>query len=136
MPGVTHRGKKSIPGGIDLGECLRVPEPDCPGVDPIGTLKKVRKKPLVAASIGCYGAALADGSEYCGDYGVEVGVASLKEWHRERLDVLKGAHGTDLLLFETIPCLTEVEAILSLLQVRMSKDLNLFDFLTYFRRVP
>lgn len=123
MPGVTNKGKKSI-HGIDIGECRKVPKQYCPGVDTTGTRKKVRQKPLVAASIGCYGAALADGSEYRGDYGVEVGVASLREWHRERLDVLKGAHGTDLLLFETIPCLTEVEAILSLLQVRDKKAVH------------
>ena len=29
-----------------------------------------RAKPLVTASIGCYGASLADGSEYRGDYGL------------------------------------------------------------------
>jgi len=36
-----------------------------------------RQRPLVAASVGCYGAAQADGSEYRGQYGLtveEVGV--------------------------------------------------------------
>jgi homocysteine S-methyltransferase len=64
----------------------------------------------VAGSVGPYGAALADGSEYRGDY--DVGVRELREWHRPRLEVLSES-GADLLALETIPCLTEVEALLS-----------------------
>ncbi len=63
----------------------------------------------VAASVGPYGAALADGSEYRGDYGMSV--SELRAWHRPRLEVLAGA-GADVLALETIPCLTEVEALL------------------------
>ena len=64
----------------------------------------------VAASIGPYGAALADGSEYRGDYGLSV--RELREWHRPRLEVLAEA-GADVLALETIPCLAEAEALLS-----------------------
>lgn len=64
----------------------------------------------VAASVGPYGAALADGSEYRGDYGLTVD--QLRVWHRPRLDVLANA-GADVLAFETIPCLAEVEAVLA-----------------------
>lgn len=64
----------------------------------------------VAASIGPYGAALADGSEFRGDYGRSV--AELRDWHRPRLAVL-GEAGADLLAVETIPCLAEVEALLA-----------------------
>ena len=64
----------------------------------------------VAASIGPYGAALADGSEYRGDYGLTV--AELRAWHRPRLQVLAEA-GADLLACQTIPCLAEVEALLA-----------------------
>lgn len=77
-----------------------------------------RLRPLVAASIGCYGAAIADGSEYRGDYGSSIGWLELKAWHKERLEVLAGAKGIDFVLFETVPCLAEVRAILSLLQAR------------------
>jgi len=63
----------------------------------------------VAASVGPYGAALADGSEYRGDYGLSV--AELRAWHRPRLQVLAGA-GADVMAIETIPCLAEVEALL------------------------
>ncbi|HEX4687187.1 MAG TPA: homocysteine S-methyltransferase, partial [Nocardioides sp.] len=62
----------------------------------------------VAASIGPYGAYLADGSEYRGDYDLDV--AGLRAFHRPRLDVLAAA-GADVLAVETIPCLAEVEAL-------------------------
>ena len=62
----------------------------------------------VAASMGPYGAYLADGSEYRGDYDLDVD--GLREFHRPRLDVLAAA-GADVLAVETIPCLAEVEAV-------------------------
>ncbi len=64
----------------------------------------------VAASIGPYGAVLADGSEYRGDYGLSV--SQLREWHRPRLAVLADA-GADVLAMETIPCAAEAEALLA-----------------------
>jgi homocysteine S-methyltransferase len=64
----------------------------------------------VAASVGPYGAVLADGSEYRGDYGLSVG--ELRAFHRPRLDVLATA-GADVLAIETVPCLAEVEAVLA-----------------------
>jgi homocysteine S-methyltransferase len=63
----------------------------------------------VAASVGPYGAVLADGSEYRGDYGVTVG--DLRRFHRGRLEVLATA-GADVLAVETIPNLTETEALI------------------------
>jgi homocysteine S-methyltransferase len=62
----------------------------------------------VAASVGPYGAMLANGSEYRGDYGLTV--AELRSWHRRRIAVL-AATNADLLAAETIPSLAEVEAI-------------------------
>jgi homocysteine S-methyltransferase len=62
----------------------------------------------VAASVGPYGAYLADGSEYRGDYDLDA--TALRDFHRPRLDVLAGA-GADVLAVETIPCLAEVEAL-------------------------
>lgn len=70
-----------------------------------------RLRPLVAASVGPYGAFLADGSEYRGDYGLTR--EELVAWHRPRFEVLARA-GADLLACETIPCLTEGEALASL----------------------
>lgn len=66
----------------------------------------------VAASVGPYGAALADGSEYRGRYGLSV--ADLAAWHRPRLEVLADA-GPDLLAFETIPDLDEAEALMTVI---------------------
>ncbi|MGO9033079.1 homocysteine S-methyltransferase [Mycobacterium sp.] len=67
----------------------------------------------VAASVGPYGAALADGSEYRGRYGL--GVAQLEDWHRPRLEVLADA-GADVLALETIPDVDESEALVNLVQ--------------------
>jgi homocysteine S-methyltransferase len=71
-----------------------------------------RLKPLVAASVGPYGAFLADGSEYRGDYGLTV--EELMDFHRPRMAVLASA-GADLLAFETIPCMEEGVALVKLL---------------------
>jgi homocysteine S-methyltransferase len=65
----------------------------------------------VAASVGPYGAALADGSEYRGRYGLTV--RQLQSWHEPRLQVLAEA-GADLLALETIPDIDEAEALLPL----------------------
>lgn len=67
--------------------------------------------PLAAASIGPYGAYLADGSEYRGDYGLSV--EALVEFHRARFEILGAL--SPLLAFETIPCLDEAVAIRQLL---------------------
>lgn len=62
----------------------------------------------VAASVGPYGASLADGSEYTGDYGLNV--SQLREWHRPRLQALAAA-APDVIAVETVPSLTELEAV-------------------------
>ena len=66
----------------------------------------------VAASIGPYGAALADGSEYKGNYGVTK--SFLKDFHARRLEVLIST-SPDLLALETMPDTFEVEVLLELL---------------------
>jgi homocysteine S-methyltransferase len=63
----------------------------------------------IAGSVGPYGASLADGSEYRGDYGLSV--TQLRAWHRPRIAALVQA-GVDVLACETIPCLAEAEALL------------------------
>ena len=66
----------------------------------------------VAASVGPYGAVLADGSEYTGAYAPELGVAGLRAFHRPRLQALAEA-GPDVLACETLPAAAEVEALLA-----------------------
>jgi len=66
----------------------------------------------VAASVGPYGAALADGSEYRGRYGVAR--RTLREFHLPRLELLASA-GPDLLAVETVPDVDEAEVLVELL---------------------
>lgn len=76
-----------------------------------------RERPLVAASIGSYGAYLADGSEYRGDYGLSV--EELMDFHRPRMKVLaedSDGIAADLLACETIPVQREGEALVRLLR--------------------
>lgn len=71
-----------------------------------------RPAPLVAASIGPYGAMLADGSEYRGHYALDE--AALMAFHQPRLQLLATA-GADLLACETLPCLAEARALARLM---------------------
>ncbi len=71
-----------------------------------------RVRPLVAASIGPYGAFLANGAEYTGEYGLTC--AELMAFHRSRL-ALFATSAADLLACETIPTLIEAEALVRLL---------------------
>ncbi|KAM4547819.1 homocysteine S-methyltransferase YbgG [Odontesthes bonariensis] len=71
--------------------------------------------PLVAGSVGPYGAFLHDGSEYSGAYAEEMSVEELKAWHRPQVDCLTAA-GADLIAFETIPSIKEAEALAELLR--------------------
>ena len=66
----------------------------------------------VAGSVGPYGAMLADGSEYTGDYVSELSVAELRAFHRPRMELLAGA-GADVLACETVPAAKEAEALLA-----------------------
>ena len=71
-----------------------------------------RVKPFVAASVGPYGAYLANGEEYTGNYGLTE--KELMDFHRPRMRALIEA-GADLLACETIPCLIEAQALVKLL---------------------
>ncbi len=67
---------------------------------------------LVAASVGPYGAVLADGSEYRGRYGLTA--ARLRDFHLPRLEILADA-GPDLFAVETLPDLDEAAVLVPLL---------------------
>ncbi|GAA1425347.1 homocysteine S-methyltransferase [Streptomyces thermospinosisporus] len=71
-------------------------------------------RPLwVAASVGPYGAMLADGSEYRGRYGLTV--AELERFHRPRMEALAAAR-PDVLALETVPDTDEAQALLRALR--------------------
>ncbi len=69
--------------------------------------------PIVAASVGPYGATLHDGSEYTGNYGVSRD--ALQCFHQERLNILDRA-GADVLACETIPDYQEAQVLCELLE--------------------
>lgn len=71
-------------------------------IKPVG-----RPRPLVAASVGPYGAYLADGSEYTGDYGLSA--AELYDFHASRWEVLADTEA-DVLACETTPSAEETRA--------------------------
>lgn len=71
-----------------------------------------RLQPLIAASVGPYGAMLHDGSEYRGDYGLAK--SELVAFHRDRFAVLAET-GAELLACETIPSSVEADALVALL---------------------
>ena len=68
--------------------------------------------PLVAASIGPYGAMLHDGSEYKGNYGVSAD--TLRDFHASRLQLFD-ASNADVLAVETIPSVVEARVLAELL---------------------
>ncbi|MGY0491033.1 homocysteine S-methyltransferase [Streptomyces sp. WG-D5] len=81
-------------------------------------------RPLwVAASVGPYGAMLADGSEYRGRYGLSE--EELYAFHRPRLDVLAGAE-PDVFALETVPDADEGRAL-----VRAVRGLGVPAWLSY-----
>jgi homocysteine S-methyltransferase len=74
---------------------------------------------LVAASVGPYGAVLANGAEYTGDYGLGEAAsarAALRVFHLQRAEALAAA-APDLLAIETIPSVVETEALVEVLEV-------------------
>ncbi len=68
----------------------------------------------VAASLGPFGAALHDGSEFHGNYPVDHD--ALVRFHRERIEVLADTEA-DFFAFETVPLLEEARAIVEALRV-------------------
>ncbi len=72
-----------------------------------------RIRPLIAASIGPYGAYLADGSEYRGNYSIST--PDLHSFHASRWEILADS-AADLFAIETIPSFREATVLLELLK--------------------
>jgi len=68
--------------------------------------------PLVAASIGPYGAYMADGSEYTGNYGLTD--KELTDFHLPRIKLLDNS-GADIFACETMPSFQEVKVLAKIL---------------------
>lgn len=71
------------------------------------------QQPLIAGSVGPYGAYLNDGSEYTGNY--DLTIDTLKKFHYPHLKLL-AENDVDFFAFETIPNFTEATALNDLLR--------------------
>ena len=77
------------------------------------SIHQCQEKPLLAGSVGPYGAYLADGSEYRGTYNVSK--KHLKEFHLKRIQLLD-ASNCDLIALETIPSFFETQVLSTILK--------------------
>ena len=74
---------------------------------------KEDKALLIAGSVGPYGAYLANGSEYTGDY--QLSESEFIAFHKDRVAALIDA-GVDILACETMPSFLEIKALAKLIQ--------------------
>ena len=103
------RAEAVMRGAVDLAVRARdrfLASPGC---------RETRLPPLVAASVGPYGAFLADGSEYRGDYAI--GRDALADFHRRRWQLLART-GADILACETLPSFAEARVL-----ARLARDI-------------
>jgi len=114
----TASYQASIPGFLSIGvdkikaESLILKSVELAEIA-INRFKANDFKPLIAASIGPYGAYLADGSEYDGNYGVFD--KTLREFHEHRISLLDSSNA-DILACETIPSFQETVVLTELLK--------------------
>ncbi|MEU8360848.1 homocysteine S-methyltransferase [Nonomuraea sp. NPDC048882] len=110
----TASYQASLPGfarrGLDAAEAARLLRLS---VELAGQARDEAGRGLVAASVGPYGAYLANGAEYTGDYDLDED--GLYAWHLPRWEILAAA-GADLLACETIPSYPEARALARLLR--------------------
>jgi homocysteine S-methyltransferase len=113
---ITSSYQASIPGFMALGYehaaaetfILKSSELAREAVNDFMTIHPHEDYPLVAASIGPYGAYLADGSEYRGNYGISD--EELEEFHRSRISLLEKTE-VDCFACETIPSFQEARVL-------------------------
>ncbi len=112
LPGLMARGRSEAEAAVLIHFSVQLAIEARDQFWGIMANRQQRLRPLVAASVGPYGAYLADGSEYTGDYDLDE--AGLLAWHRPRWEILAQS-GADLLACETIPSLAEARALRQLL---------------------
>ncbi len=113
LSGLARAGLTAGDGAALLRSAVEIARDACDALwaDPVRRAGRI--EPIVAASVGPYGAFLADGSEYDGRYGISR--EALADFHRPRLEILAGS-GADVLALETIPSGYEVEVLIELLR--------------------
>ncbi|NJM09100.1 homocysteine S-methyltransferase [Candidatus Gracilibacteria bacterium] len=112
LPGFAQRGIAEVEALALIRRSVALAQEarDAFWAEPVN--REGRAYPFIAGSVGPYGAYLADGSEYSGNY--DLRPASLIAFHRPRIAALVEA-GVDILACETIPALAEAEALLQVL---------------------
>ena len=113
IEGFAKRGLNEMEASALIQKSVRLAMEACDEFWADSANRTGRSKPFVAASVGPYGAFLADGSEYRGNYGLSE--KELMDFHRPRMQALIEA-GADILACETIPSLMEAQAIARLLR--------------------
>lgn len=113
LEGFRRRGLEASEGVELLRRSVRLAVEERDAFWSVPEHRRGRRRPLVAASVGPYGAFLADGSEYTGAY--RIGDDELYEFHRTRWHVLADTPA-DLLACETIPSAREAGVLLELLR--------------------
>jgi S-methylmethionine-dependent homocysteine/selenocysteine methylase len=103
---ITSSYQASLPGLVAAGL-----DPSAAREALVSTTRLARASgaATVAASVGPFGACLADGSEYHGSYAADW--AEVRRFHRERLEVLADS-GPDLFAIETMPGAVEAQIVL------------------------
>ncbi len=118
---ITSSYQASVPGLVSAGYDLAIAEVLILktielaeiAVERFMNSKSIESRPLIAASIGPYGAYLADGSEYRGDYNVSND--ELREFHISRIRILEQTDA-DFFACETIPCFQEAVVLAEILK--------------------
>lgn len=101
-------GRRLITESVELAQQAR---------DTYQAATQTKRPLLIAGSVGPYGAYLADGSEYTGNY--QLSRQQYQNFHRERMQLLAAA-GVDLFAFETQPNFEETKALIALLENEFS----------------
>lgn len=112
LPGFMRRGLTQTEASETLRTAVRLTIQTRDAFWDVEANREGRRKPLVAASVGPYGAYLANGAEFTGDYDRDED--GLYDFHRRRWQILSTANA-DLLACETIPSAAEARALARLL---------------------
>jgi homocysteine S-methyltransferase len=83
----------------------------------------------VALSLGAYGAVMVPSQEYTANYdGDHKSMEQLREWHKKRLDIFTERedvwYDVDMLAFETVPLLAEIEAVRQTISMAQQNSAN------------
>jgi homocysteine S-methyltransferase len=115
--------------GVQLAAQALVEHQHSASSDGSGGSNKTRRPTFLVASSGCFGAALANGAEYTGDYGPDITTPDLMNFHRCKLRQIMAVASSssassgdnnnsialDCIAIETVPSLAEIKALVQLL---------------------